>query len=66
MTRKDYQALAKALREELDEATDGFQWANCVHAVAAVLRADNPRFDKPKFMDACGWETFCGTPFPKN
>lgn len=66
MTKKDYVALAKALRNHLDEATDPFQWGAVVHAVAGVLREDNPRFDKPKFMDACGWETFCGDPYPKN
>lgn len=67
MTRKDYIAFAEALRD-VKLALAGFletprhtrremaTWQACVVRVADVLADDNPRFDRERFFDACGWE----------
>jgi len=53
MTRKDYEALAKELRQV--PSVDQYEtWIGCVNAVARVLAADNPRFNRDRFLRACG------------
>jgi len=58
MTRRDYVAIAAALR--LTQPTDVYgpkcyaQWLLDVAAVADVLASDNPRFDRARFLKACG------------
>ena len=55
MSKKDYQAIARALynvkrtAEPLDERT----YFECQEAIADVLAADNPRFDGTRFDMAC-------------
>lgn len=58
MTRKDYVAIADALREarrQLEgmssEGEDVFQ--TVMGELAAVLQADNPNFDRVRFERAC-------------
>lgn len=61
MTRKDYVAIAAAIRRGAIEAKleggdrDSVRMAaNSIAAeVSYVLAGDNPRFDKAKFMEAC-------------
>jgi hypothetical protein len=47
MTKKNYEALADALAFGADDY--GFEFV--ADKVADVLAADNPRFDRDKFMD---------------
>ena len=47
MTKKDYVKLAAAIKE--GGATPDF-----VEMLMEVLEADNPRFDRVKFLIACG------------
>lgn len=59
MTRKDYIALAAVLKSVqphsiLDE--DRQQHLLDCRAVADVLGQDNPRFDRARFLKACGVE----------
>jgi hypothetical protein len=65
MTRKDYVAIAAAFKLCLDnrrqaQAETGMfaeQIAGFIDAVnitAAVFAADNPRFDRERFLKACG------------
>ena len=54
MTRKDYELIAKALRCARD---NGNNWSTAVMEIADALRGENPRFDKSKFYDACGFGT---------
>lgn len=58
MTRKDYVALAEAFRAVTTEPwTDGEDtWVRCLEAVADVLAADNPRFDRERFLAAASNE----------
>jgi len=56
MTRKDYQLIAAALKDALS-AFDHPKRAGAVLAaqeLAYRLRDDNPRFDRKKFLEACG------------
>ena len=61
MTRKDYEALAKAIYGSLIQSgslTDQDRFAEqhsvVVCRVAEVLERDNPRFDRELFVKACG------------
>ena len=65
MTRKDYKALAKAIANAKareidlgatgrDLAIVGFALESVVREIATVLAEDNPRFDRDKFITACG------------
>jgi hypothetical protein len=57
MTRKDYVALAAAINGVRQEAIrcDGYaaNIPSVVDAVADVLAADNPLFDRDRFVEAC-------------
>lgn len=62
MSRKHYQAMAEALKNERQyiDSTDAprsprlSQWSRDVQAVADVFAADNGRFDRGRFERACG------------
>ncbi len=59
MTKKHFEALAAALRENRflpDNEAANVQWERCVEAVAAVGADFNPRFDRARFLAACGME----------
>ena len=62
MTQKDYILLAAALREQRPIGQEDcklaclVQWERDVDAIAEALEQDNPRFDRDKFLDACGYE----------
>jgi hypothetical protein len=50
MTRKDYVAIAAAIaRAQLNQ--DCQMVADCI---ADVMARDNPRFDRARFLKACG------------
>lgn len=54
MTRKHYQTLASAIyqrgRISSSQPWDG---ERIIKALADVLKADNPRFDRDRFIEAC-------------
>jgi hypothetical protein len=64
MTRKDYVLLADALRRarrdnvpgqprmDLSNHNRGVDW--CARGIADTLAADNPRFDRQRFLRAAG------------
>ena len=59
MSRKHYQAIAAALAANylpikgVDPVRDAIHRDYC-HAVANALAADNARFDRARFLAACG------------
>ena len=63
MTRKDYRLIAAALNDTLlinlptKEHLEGARAAHASAAlcVASALAKDNPRFDRVRFMEACGF-----------
>lgn len=62
MTRKDYILIAEALRATLIDPEFGVALPEreraavglVAHQIAHRLRQDNPRFDRARFIDACG------------
>jgi hypothetical protein len=58
VTRKDYEAIAAALKLALpadnDRRSGVMVWGDCVTRVAQVLEQDNPRFDRARFYKAAG------------
>lgn len=70
MSRKEYRAIAEAIRQTHELWKDGYSLTHGVppHVAASdalyglamrlsvELGADNPRFDAARFMKACGFE----------
>ena len=62
MTRKDYEAIAKAINATMGDAPEDHDkkvsWqrglAHLVGRLEQVFAADNPNFDQSKFAKACG------------
>ncbi len=57
MTKKDYKLIAEALKEAREESNplEGRSGVTlAAQKLANVLRADNPRFDYKRFLEACG------------
>lgn len=59
MTRKDYVLIAQAIKRAKDEClSDDTTGAvkQAARNVALSMERDNPRFDRARFMAACGFE----------
>lgn len=58
MTRKDYILLVDALREAhphmVHQSEEREQWQVDCESIADALARDNPRFDRARFLTACG------------
>lgn len=57
MTRKDYILIAAALRQAIELCADPISRAAAGFAAGKVCNAleqDNPRFDRERFLKACG------------
>lgn len=55
MSRKDYRLLAAALARVVDDRTNDAETARAAcAAIASTLATDNARFDRDRFMTACG------------
>jgi hypothetical protein len=53
MTRKDYVMLAEVVKN-LDEVIDEYALEVLANNMADALAADNDRFDRSRFLSACG------------
>ena len=53
MTRKDYELIAKVLRENQDFDGVVSPRAQIAVALATELQKDNPRFSPARFLQAC-------------
>lgn len=58
MTKKDYELIAAAFAEARDEMADHpgriAGSAQVARRLASALRSTNPRFDRDRFLTACG------------
>ena len=60
MTRKDYELIARELREgmrshRVSHQAERWTYHEIALRLADALAAENPRFDRDKFILACGW-----------
>jgi hypothetical protein len=60
MTKKHYEAIASEMRKHLEEYQAGGvdalrAWGAICDRLATVFAKDNARFDKARFLNACGW-----------
>lgn len=61
MSKKDYQAIARAIYSAREDHANRSQWesevketvSDLTSRIADVLAADNPRFDRSRFLEAC-------------
>lgn len=67
MSRKQYRDMAAVIQAERNISSDDFDdpaiaigidlaTRNIASGLATVFAIDNPRFDRQRFMDACGIE----------
>jgi hypothetical protein len=58
MSRRNFNLIARVLLEQRDRATVAELWRldETARAFAVELRATNPRFDRQRFLTACGVE----------
>ena len=58
MTRKDYVLIAETLANLMNDFNNGGEDSVSLSLVAQeladALQGDNPRFDRARFLDACG------------
>lgn len=68
ITRKHYKKIAEVIREEADAMGGNIGGYAAVTSLALTLAdvfaEDNPRFDKQRFMKACGWITITNEKSP--
>jgi len=60
MTKKDYTLIASAVYSALLDGGDPVQLREVASHLANKLQADNNKFDRAKFIEACG-VTQCNT-----
>jgi hypothetical protein len=53
MTKKDYQAIARAIYETCDSGKDNRIIVDLMDKLCLVFKVDNPRFDRSRFKEAC-------------
>lgn len=58
MTRKDYVMIAETIRQnrkDFNEGEDGLMLLTIMaHQLSNSFEEDNPRFDRARFLTACG------------
>jgi hypothetical protein len=58
MTKKDYIAIARAVQVQMHVTEDTMRQAtigSVAHQLAETFAGDNPRFDRDRFLAACGF-----------
>lgn len=58
MSRKHYIATAAMLNRKVAQANNVDEYATIQHiaeSMADIFKADNPRFDRDRFLTACGF-----------
>lgn len=58
MTRKDYELIAKVINRNTVSLTESafIDFARMAEDLATELETENPRFDRQRFLTACGLE----------
>lgn len=58
MTRKDYELIAKVINRNTVSLSESafIDFAKMAEDLATELETENPRFDRQRFLTACGLE----------
>ena len=59
MSKKDFELIAKAVREAKDALPIGPEWAGIMEVqdnIVYALGGAHPRFDRVRFIKACDWQ----------
>ena len=56
MTRKHYEKVAQILRQQVEQGADRGTVAEIATELVSMFQADNPRFDRGRFLSAIGYE----------
>lgn len=59
MTKKDYELIAEVERNSYD-VPYSINETSHIHRLADALQANDPKFDRNKFLQACGIEQHVG------
>ena len=56
LTRKDYKAIAGIIRNDYQVSTESVKFClrDMIDRLSQYFATDDPRFDRQKFLDACG------------
>lgn len=57
MTKKDYELIAKTIREQIESAPSDYDRHTVTisaYNLAIAMSKENPNFNMPKFLKACG------------
>lgn len=62
MTKKDYELIASAINDGVNgnSVVVGGDMHAIVRAITDALADDNPRFDRSRFLEACGLDSETG------
>ncbi|MEP7454289.1 hypothetical protein [Phyllobacterium sp. SB3] len=55
MTKKHYIMLASAFKRQTEKEALDRSFYELAADISDLLKQDNPRFDRPRFMSACGF-----------
>lgn len=53
MTKRDFQAIARAIHEAKPDTGPTQVWDSVTHSIANALSTLAPRFDRARFLEAC-------------
>jgi hypothetical protein len=56
MSRRNYAAVAAEIREAKEDGGDTATLVDVTYRIASVFAQDNPRLDRERFIDACGFD----------
>ena len=60
MTKKDYEAFAKVLKARMQytrTVSYDSAIADIIEDITDIFQSDNPRFDRARFLKACGLDS---------
>ena len=57
MSRRQFRALAEVVASFADKIAEPIRWELC-NAIADICAAENGRFDRQRFREACGLDAW--------
>ncbi len=54
LTRQDFNSIAESMKQRVEHSNHHPEVVKVIEDLAVALRSTNPRFDKARFLWACG------------